>query len=248
MGEYKQVPIRNSVASAAKKNGIDRGILGTMMNQKKPLRMLLSLVACALLVGCDDSTPAAEATNDPAAHAAATEPIAKAPENKPPQNKPQDTPQDTPAVVAPPAAPSKPVAITPAPPKSTKKKPAVAMAPEPAPAAVSEPVVAPAPASDVPPELQKLATMAAAPKFREFTALAAERHTLQLQASQLRLEMRGVVPTDAQQAAVASVQQAIGKVGDRMDSYVSSKTWTQDELMTMDFIVGEQMRLRPPPG
>lgn len=229
-------------------------------------KLLTILVSCAVLVACDDSQPAAQAPPPSQPQAtekvpAATTPVATTPVvtttvAKPPAVK---TPEKsgapatgtssvakepdatTPVAIDNTVAPAKPA-------KPSKRKPAVAKTVEPEPNPVAEPVVVTAPASDVPPELQKYAALAATPKFREFTALAAERHTLQLRASQLRLEMRGVVATDAQQAAVAAVQQQIGKVGDRMDSYVSGKTWSQDELITMDFIVSEQMRLRPPPG
>lgn len=234
------------------------GIFGDM---KKPTLILVSLLVSAVIVACGDSQPAPEVRDaSPQTPAAQTPPPTKvadakkadskkADAKKPDVKQPEATQPDAKQPDAIATAPTEPTDAPAAakPPKSSKKKPA-AKAPEPEPAPVAEPVVVTAPASDVPPELQKYAAMAATPKFREFTALATERHTLQLRASQLRLEMRGVVATDAQLAAVAAVQKEIGKVGDRMDSYVSGKTWTQDELITMDFIVSEQMRLRPPPG
>lgn len=221
----------------------------------KPILILVSLLSSVAIVACGDSQPAPEVRDaSPQTPATQTPPPAKVADAKKPESKKPETKQaeatspdakqpDTTQAASTPPDPAKPEATA----KSTrpkKKKLPVAPVVDPEP----EPVVATAPVSDVPPELQKYAAMAATPKFREFTALAAERHTLQLRASQLRLEMRGVVATDAQRDAVASVQQAIGRVGDRMDSYVSGKTWTQDELITMDFIVSEQMRLRPPPG
>ncbi len=201
------------------------------------------------MFACDDSSPTPPEAPTPAPAAAApSEPAAKKPEVKAPA---PSAPTAKAPAEKPPAVEPAPVAnepATPTPQEPARTKPPVSKKPkdEPPPSPPAEVVTAPA--SDVPPELQKYAQMAASPKFREFTALAAERHTLQLRASQLRLEMRGTVPTDAQQAEVAAVQQAVGKAGDRMDEYVTSKTWTQDELITMDFIISEQMRLRPPPG
>jgi hypothetical protein len=34
-------------------------------------------------------------------------------------------------------------------------------------------------------------------------------------------------------------------MGDRMDTFSSGKEWTQDDYVTMDYIVSEQMRLNP---
>ncbi len=228
--------------------------------QKPILIFVAVLLSGVVIVACDDSPPAPEVREvTPPAPTKKHDAPAKVVDSKPADVKAPAAkdPTATPPAATKPDASAPAVATDTAPavtqpktPKSPKnpKKPAVAKTAEPEPAPTAEPVVEPAPASDVPPELQKYAALAATPKFREFTALAAERHTLQLRASQLRLEMRGVVPPEAQQTAVAAVQIAIGKVGDRMDSYVTGKTWTQDELITMDFIVSEQMRLRPPPG
>lgn len=111
--------------------------------------------------------------------------------------------------------------------------------------AVETPPPETAPASDVPPELQKYAKIAAGGKFKEYVALAAERQKLFQRSSTLRMTMRGTETTDAQREELASIQGAIGKVSERMDGFVTGKTFTQDEYAAMDWIVQEQMRLHP---
>ena len=101
------------------------------------------------------------------------------------------------------------------------------------------------PMADIPPEMVKYAKMAKSGKFKEFTRLAAERLALYVKSSALRMEMRGVEASQAQLDAVKKVQGDIGKVADRMDTFSSGKEWTQDDYVTMDYIVSEQMRLNP---
>ena len=102
-----------------------------------------------------------------------------------------------------------------------------------------------APGNTVPPEMEKIAKLAASAKFKEYVALAAERQKLFVRRSKLRMEMRGVEPTQSQRDEVESLNGAIGKVGDKMDSFVGGKTWTTDEYAAMDWIVSEAMRLYP---
>ena len=115
--------------------------------------------------------------------------------------------------------------------------------------ATETPATTPAPATtpeaDIPPEMVKYAKMAKSGKFKEFTRLAAERQALYVKSSALRMELRGAEASQAQLDAVAKVQAEIGKMGDRMDTFSSGKEWTQDDFVTMDYIVSEQMRLNP---
>lgn len=109
----------------------------------------------------------------------------------------------------------------------------------------ANPAPATTPEADIPPEMVKYAKMAKSGKFKEFTRLAAERQALYVKSSALRMELRGAEATQAQLDAVAKVQADIGKVADRMDTFSSGKEWTQDDYVTMDYIVSEQMRLNP---
>ena len=148
----------------------------------------------------------------------------------------------TPAVKTPPKTPA---AKTPAakPPVQEKKKADAAKEATETPAA--NPAPATTPEADIPPEMVKYAKMAKSGKFKEFTRLAAERQALYVKSSALRMELRGAEATQAQLDAVAKVQADIGKVADRMDTFSSGKEWTQDDYVTMDYIVSEQMRLNP---
>ena len=138
-----------------------------------------------------------------------------------------------------------PAAKTPAakPPVQEKKKADAAKEATETPAA--NPAPATTPEADIPPEMVKYAKMAKSGKFKEFTRLAAERQALYVKSSALRMELRGAEATQAQLDAVAKVQADIGKVADRMDTFSSGKEWTQDDYVTMDYIVSEQMRLNP---
>jgi hypothetical protein len=109
----------------------------------------------------------------------------------------------------------------------------------------TNPAPATTPEADIPPEMVKYAKMAKSGKFKEFTRLAAERQALYVKSSALRMELRGAEASQAQLDAVAKVQADIGKVADRMDTFSSGKEWTQDDYVTMDYIVSEQMRLNP---
>ncbi len=129
------------------------------------------------------------------------------------------------------------------PPVQEKKKTEAAKEATETPAA--DPAPATTPDADIPPELVKYAKMAKSGKFKEFTRLAAERQALYVKSSALRMELRGTEVTQAQLDAVAKIQAEIGKMGDRMDTFSSGKEWTQDEYVTMDYIVNEQMRLNP---
>ena len=138
-----------------------------------------------------------------------------------------------------------PAAKTPAakPPVQEKKKADAAKEATETPAA--NPAPATTPEADIPPEMVKYAKMAKSGKFKEFTRLAAERQALYVKSSALRMELRGAEATQAQLDAVAKFQADIGKVADRMDTFSSGKEWTQDDYVTMDYIVSEQMRLNP---
>ncbi len=138
-----------------------------------------------------------------------------------------------------------PAAKTPAakPPVQEKKK--VDAAKEAAETPATDPAPATTPEADIPPEMVKYAKMAKSGKFKEFTRLAAERQALYVKSSALRMELRGAEASQAQLDAVAKVQGEIGKVADRMDTFSSGKEWTQDDYVTMDYIVSEQMRLNP---
>ena len=148
----------------------------------------------------------------------------------------------TPAAKTPPKTPA---AKTPTakPPVQEKKKADAAKE------AIETPATDPAPATtpeaDIPPEMVKYAKMAKSGKFKEFTRLAAERQALYVKSSALRMELRGAEASQAKLDAVAKVQADIGKVADRMDTFSSGKEWTQDDYVTMDYIVSEQMRLNP---
>ena len=148
----------------------------------------------------------------------------------------------TPAAKTPPKTPA---AKTPAakPPVQEKKKADAAKEATETPA--TDPAPATTPEADIPPEMVKYAKMAKSGKFKEFTRLAAERQALYVKSSALRMELRGAEATQAQLDAVAKVQADIGKVADRMDTFSSGKEWTQDDYVTMDYIVSEQMRLNP---
>ena len=138
-----------------------------------------------------------------------------------------------------------PAAKTPAakPPVQEKKKADAAKEAAETPAANPAPTTTPE--ADIPPEMVKYAKMAKSGKFKEFTRLAAERQALYVKSSALRMELRGAEASQAQLDAVAKVQAEIGKMGDRMDTFSSGKEWTQDDFVTMDYIVSEQMRLNP---
>ncbi|MFZ4643459.1 MAG: hypothetical protein ACOYMU_08935 [Phycisphaerales bacterium] len=138
-----------------------------------------------------------------------------------------------------------PAAKTPAakPPVQEKKKADAAKEATETPA--TNPAPATTPEADIPPEMVKYAKMAKSGKFKEFTRLAAERQALYVKSSALRMELRGAEASQAQLDAVAKVQAEIGKMGDRMDTFSSGKEWTQDDYVTMDYIVSEQMRLNP---
>ena len=154
----------------------------------------------------------------------------KAPTTKTPAAK---TPAKTPAAKTPAAKP----------PVQEKKKADAAKEATETPAA--NPAPATTPEADIPPEMVKYAKMAKSGKFKEFTRLAAERQALYVKSSALRMELRGAEASQAQLDAVAKVQADIGKVADRMDTFSSGKEWTQDDYVTMDYIVSEQMRLNP---
>ena len=138
-----------------------------------------------------------------------------------------------------------PAAKTPAakPPVQEKKKADAAKEATETPA--TDPAPATTPEADIPPEMVKYAKMAKSGKFKEFTRLAAERQALYVKSSALRMELRGAEASQAQLDAVKKVQGEIGKVADRMDTFSSGKEWTQDDYVTMDYIVSEQMRLNP---
>lgn len=138
-----------------------------------------------------------------------------------------------------------PAAKTPAakPPVQEKKKADAAKEATETPA--TDPAPATTPEADIPPEMVKYAKMAKSGKFKEFTRLAAERQALYVKSSALRMELRGAEASQAQLDAVAKVQAEIGKMGDRMDAFSSGKEWTQDDYVTMDYIVSEQMSLNP---
>ncbi len=154
----------------------------------------------------------------------------KAPTTKTPAAK---TPAKTPAAKTPAAKP----------PVQEKKKADAAKEATETPA--TDPAPATTPEADIPPEMVKYAKMAKSGKFKEFTRLAAERQALYVKSSALRMELRGTEVTQAQLDAVKKVQGEIGKVADRMDTFSSGKEWTQDDYVTMDYIVSEQMRLNP---
>jgi len=148
----------------------------------------------------------------------------------------------TPAAKTPPKTPAAKTPVA-KPPVQEKKKVDAAKEATETPAAI--PVPATTPEADIPPEMVKYAKMAKSGKFKEFTRLAAERQALYVKSSALRMELRGAEASQAQLDAVAKVQAEIGKMGDRMDTFSSGKEWTQDDYVTMDYIVSEQMRLNP---
>jgi len=148
----------------------------------------------------------------------------------------------TPAAKTPPKTPAAKTPVA-KPPVQEKKKVDAAKEATETPAAI--PVPATTPEADIPPEMVKYAKMAKSGKFKEFTRLAAERQVLYVKSSALRMELRGAEASQAQLDAVAKVQAEIGKMGDRMDTFSSGKEWTQDDYVTMDYIVSEQMRLNP---
>ena len=167
----------------------------------------------------------------------------KTPTTKTPAAK---TPAKTPAAKTPAKTPAaKTPAKTPAAKTPVQEKKKADAAKE----ATETPAANPAPATtleaDIPPEMVKYAKMAKSGKFKEFTRLAAERQALYVKSSALRMELRGAEASQAQLDAVAKVQADIGKVADRMDTFSSGKEWTQDDYVTMDYIVSEQMRLNP---
>lgn len=171
------------------------------------------------------AVPPAVPADKPAGNAGDAKPV----DAKPADAKPSDAKKPAAkATGAKPVDPRKPVAKT--------KKDEIAKA-------KSE--SATTPPADVPPELQKYAKMAASPKFKEFTKLAADRQDLFVRSSALRMAMRGTEPTQAQIDEQAKIQRDIGKIGDRMDEVTSAKSWTQEDFATMDFIVNQQMQLNP---
>ncbi|MSQ90948.1 MAG: hypothetical protein EXS01_06100 [Phycisphaerales bacterium] len=202
-----------------------------------------------LIAGCgDDTAPSPSIVQETPAvtKSVVTKPTANPPA-KPVATKPPAQSAALPAEETKPAQPaaeaaSAPVALAPEPPKTPAKRNATAST-VPADSTPSTPSV---PIADVDPALQKYATMAATPKFKDFIKLAEARQLLQVRASNLRFSMRGRESTPAEVAELASLAAEVGKVGDRMDSWVSGKNLTQDELVTMDYIIGEQMRLHPP--
>ena len=181
---------------------------------------------------------ASEGTKTPTTKTPAAKTPAKTPAAKTPAKTPAaKTPAKTPAAKTPAKTPA---AKTPV---QEKKKADAAKE------ATETPAANPAPATtleaDIPPEMVKYAKMAKSGKFKEFTRLAAERQALYVKSSALRMELRGAEASQAQLDAVAKVQADIGKVADRMDTFSSGKEWTQDDYVTMDYIVSEQMRLNP---
>ena len=165
-------------------------------------------------------------TSDGAKAPAAKTPATKTPAAKTPATK--TTATKTP-VAKPPVQEKKKAEAT----KEATETPATETAP------------ATTPAADIPPEMVKYAKMAASGKFKEFIKLAAERQALYVKSSALRMELRGAEASQAQLDAVTKVQAEIGKVADRMNTFSSGKEWTQDDYVTMDYIVSEQMRLNP---
>ena len=148
----------------------------------------------------------------------------------------------TPAAKTPPKTPAAKTSAAKPPVQEKKKADAAKEATE---TPATDPAPATTPEADIPPEMVKYAKMAKSGKFKEFTRLAAERQALYVKSSALRMEMRGVEASQAQLDAVAKVQAEIGKMGDRMDAFSSGKEWTQDDYVTMGYIVEEQMRLNP---
>ena len=148
----------------------------------------------------------------------------------------------TPAAKTPPKTPAAKTSAAKPPVQEKKKADAAKEATE---TPATDPAPATTPEADIPPEMVKYAKMAKSGKFKEFTRLAAERQALYVKSSALRMEMRGVEASQAQLDAVKKVQGEIGKVADRMDTFSSGKEWTQDDYVTMDYIVSEQMRLNP---
>ncbi len=185
-------------------------------------------------------------------------PAAAPPVATPPAATPPATPAAPPAEAAPASDPVKaaPAAkgeksgakVTPPPPPKTpakksaagKKKEATETT---APAGETE--KAAPPADDRGPEIQKFLKLAAQPKFKEFTKLAAERQALYKKSSALRMAMRTAEPTDAQRSELTAIQGGISTMGDRMDAFSSGGKWTQEDFLTMDFIISEQMRINP---
>ena len=170
------------------------------------------------------------------------------------QAAPPVAPPTAPEVTPPAAPPAKDAAKAPA--KDAAKAPAKKAPPAKkkadaakAPAAAAEPAADSKKAAPVVdergPEIQKLLKLAANPKFKDFTRLAAERQTLYKQSSALRVTMRTTAPTDATLAELAAIQADIAKVAERMDVLGAGTSWTQEDYITMDFIVSEQMRIYP---
>jgi hypothetical protein len=98
---------------------------------------------------------------------------------------------------------------------------------------------------NVPPEMEKIAKLAANAKFKEYVAMAADRQKIFVRRSALRMAMRGTEPTQAQRDELESLNNAIAKANDRMDGFLNGKTWTPDDYAAMDWIVQEAMRLYP---
>ena len=94
-------------------------------------------------------------------------------------------------------------------------------------------------------ETAKYSKIAASGKFKDYVALAAARQKLFQKSSKLRMAMRGTEPSQKQLDDLADVQKDMGKVNEQMDSFMTGKTFSQDELMAMEWIVQEQMRLHP---
>ncbi len=126
--------------------------------------------------------------------------------------------------------------------KEAEKKAAEQKAKEASDAAAAQPAAG---AADQSPEIQKLAKIASGAKFEDYVRLAAQRQKLFQKSSKLRMSMRGTQPTQSQIDELKSINEGIAKVNDSMDSYMTGKTFTQDELIAMDWIVQEQMRLYP---
>ena len=94
-------------------------------------------------------------------------------------------------------------------------------------------------------EMAKYAKIAGTAKFKDYVSLATERQKLFQKSSNLRMAMRGTEPSKKQLDDLASINGDLAKVNERMDGFMTGKTFTQDELMAMEWIVAEQMRLHP---
>ena len=171
--------------------------------------------------------------------------LAQTPPSGPPKTPPaaKDAPKDAPKAPAKDAAKDAPRAPKKDGAKDSKKVPPAKKADKAEDAKSAESTDDAGDAVDA--ETAKYAKIAASGKFKDYVNLAAERQKLFQKSSKLRMAMRGTEPSQKQLDDLADIQKDMGKVNERMDSFMTGKTFSQDELMALEWIVQEQMRLHP---